>query len=193
MSSTITSLQVTWIRNSILHALRQAEVKTRGIAHNFVYQHPTIEDLSAFVAGQANNVSTEASAPSDAQRSISEMNRMVDKYSTDFPTHTPQQGIKASDRDVVVLTGTTGALGATLLVELVNSPEIGHVYALNRKGVKSLIDRHWQVMKDRGLDTDTLQSPKVTLLEAATDQEYLGLPSETWEQASSRPWSLIVN
>ncbi|KAI0343217.1 acetyl-CoA synthetase-like protein [Trametopsis cervina] len=187
------SLQVTWIRNSILHALRQAEVKTRGIAHNFVYQHPTIEDLSAFVAGQANNVSTEASAPSDAQRSISEMNRMVDKYSTDFPTHTPQQGIKASDRDVVVLTGTTGALGATLLVELVNSPEIGHVYALNRKGVKSLIDRHWQVMKDRGLDTDTLQSPKVTLLEAATDQEYLGLPSETWEQIRRSVTHIIHN
>ena len=106
---------------------------------------------------------------------------LVEKYSADFPVHVPRRA--APNREVVLVTGTTGGLGASLLAVLVQAPEVTRVYALNRKGSGSVYERQKAVLDERGFDSLTiLSSPKVVLLESKADEVNLGLSSEVYEE-----------
>lgn len=174
------SLQATWIRNSILHALRDTTtVNTRTIPGNFVYRFPTIAKLASFVSGLASSDYGDLDY-SNHDETIAAMKHMVEKYTSDFPVHVPRTA--APREDVVLLTGTTGGLGASLLATLVDSPEVSRVYAVNRKGQDSLVDRQRAVLEDRGHDTHSiLTSSKVVFVETELG-DALGLPPHLYEE-----------
>jgi len=54
----------------------------------------------------------------------------------------------------VLLTGSTGSLGTYLLHELLNSPSVSHIYALNRDSPTLARTRQSQCLESRGLTTD---------------------------------------
>lgn len=69
------SLQATWIRNSILRALREAGFNTRIIPSDFVFQFPSIRQLAAFLFGFSFSTKSAASPPpeleaADEQQSV---------------------------------------------------------------------------------------------------------------------------
>lgn len=184
------SLQATWIRNSILAALRDsAKVTPRGISGSFVYQFPTIAGLARFISDIVNvRGSGDDSVQvlsSQKQAIVTAMLEMVDKYTADWPKHSGDLPLPA--KDVVLVTGTTGALGSTLLAHLVQRPEVDHIYALNRPSDagKSLLERQSQRLAEWGLDPTIVRSSKVTLVEADMSKPDLGLPLELYELASN--------
>ena len=178
------SLQATYIRNALLRTLKAAGISTRGIPNGFVYHHPTIIALATFLVVQASPDTSKANT--DAKdRMISKMTQMLEKYSSNFPAHVQSESAPIPDKDVVVLTGTTGGLGAAILAELLIDPSVERVYAVNRKGAKSLVDRHRSIFEDRGLDPNLLKLPKVTLLEAEIQGEGFDLSREVVEQVCS--------
>lgn len=176
------SLQATWIRNSIRHALRTtAKVETRTVSSTFVYKYPTISSLVTYVVSLANGTSatqTDAAA-------VDEMNAMAEKYSTFFPQHTPSPlDVVNSVGDIVLVTGTTGALGSYILSMLAASSSVSRVYAFNRKardGTK-LKQRQIQAVTSRGIDTEFLNGGKVVLVEGDLSEVGLGIRDQLLQE-----------
>ena len=179
------SLQATWIRNTILHALRQSTSLTlHNLPNNFVYSNPTISSLALFViklflqgAEERNDISVRVRA----------MDAMLAKHTSAFPVHTPRAGVSApaSTDEIVLLTGSTGRLGCHLLAQLVARSSVKRVYALNRGASEGdLKARQANAFKIWGFDENIVTS-KATLLVADFAQPDLGLGKDMYTTVSN--------
>lgn len=122
------------------------------------------------------------------------MREMVQEFTTNFPTHVATQRIPELER--IVVTGTTGSLGSHILANLLQTPSVERVYALNRpseKGSKSLLDRQTRAFREHGLPLELLESPKLRLLESNTSASMLGLPLSTFEEIRDSATGIIHN
>ncbi|EIN04867.1 acetyl-CoA synthetase-like protein [Punctularia strigosozonata HHB-11173 SS5] len=186
------SLQATWIRNTLLRALRQTtSLDTRSVSSSLVYQHPSIRALTSFVVTFARGA---PSAISDARIVLDAMTRLVDTHSRDLPESVPAR-LCASGSDVVVVTGTTGNLGAEILLTLLDDPSVARVFAFNRNGTghKSLLERQESVIQTHGIDPGLARSPKLTLLTVDWNRADFGLDSETLTEIRSSVTHVIQN
>ncbi|KAJ7087037.1 hypothetical protein C8R43DRAFT_939403, partial [Mycena crocata] len=159
------SLQATWIRNALMHTLRDsAQLDTRQNTRNFVYDHPTISRLASFifalVSGKPDDGTSNVATKLDA------MHALVAKHGQGFPLHTGDRAGPGDTAKVVLVTGTTGELGCYLLSRLLADENVFQVYALNRSSLRepTLRTRQALALIDRGLDEGILDSPKLTLL-----------------------------
>ncbi|KAH7912698.1 hypothetical protein BJ138DRAFT_1083028 [Hygrophoropsis aurantiaca] len=188
------SLQATWIRNSILRAVQEStQANIREINGNFVFQYPSIAHLSCFVLGVVHGSHSHHDTTL-AQR-VAAMEAMVERYSQDFPLHQSANIPLDFTGAVVLVTGTTGALGCYLLAQLVSSPTVTRVYALNRRSVNgiSLQARQKECLLDRGVDVAIIASKKVTLLEGDPSFEQFGLSDGTYREMQSSVTLIIHN
>ncbi|TCD61298.1 putative NRPS-like protein biosynthetic cluster [Steccherinum ochraceum] len=177
------SLQATWIRNSILHALRNASsVDVRKIPTNFVYEHATIGGLAKFLSAHASN---DLVVPSTEDK-VAAMLAMVDKYTASFPKHVAS--VPTPSKDTVLVTGTTGGLGASLLANLVQSDDVIKVFVLNRRSSQPLVSRQKTVLEERGYSASLVDHEKVGLLEADLSRPDFGLDSVVLAEVS-RIWA----
>lgn len=185
------SLQATWIRNSLLHALRTtAKACIRHVSSNFVYQHPSVSALASELLRLAHPESPSAGPDVNVGAMLS----LVDKYSSAFPVHVSDGSrVKAHDSDVVLLTGTTGSFGSALLAELVLSSDVAVVYALNRKNGKPVAEYQRNAFEERELDVSLLDSPKIVLLESDMHGDRLGLPDDVYDQIRTSVTHIIHN
>ena len=174
-----TSLQSTVIRNSIVNALKPDKIDTSKMAANFVYQSPTIAQLGTAVYTIIN-----PSSFSDADKianKVAEIDAYIEKYSLNLPVHRPS--LPASKSDVILMTGSTGALGTTLLAQLVENSSVSKIYAINRKGAgKTLKQRQVEALVDRGYDAAVVSSPKVVLVETDSKLGPLGVSPALYDE-----------
>lgn len=115
----------------------------------------------------------DSSRGSEAHKSlVNDMNVMIERWSSLLP---PAGLVTRPTRAeiVVLLTGSTGALGAEFLHALVHDSRIGHIYTLNR--APSVVDRQRAALKLRELDPAVVSSGKVTSLEGDVSKADLGL------------------
>ncbi|THH31711.1 hypothetical protein EUX98_g2485 [Antrodiella citrinella] len=191
------SLQATWIRNSILHALRESsKVDVRSVPGNFVYQHPTIVGLARYVhslAGPSTQSNGHTRGPSNTDEAIAAMLSMVEKYHVHLPKHAPT--VPLPPRGTVLITGTTGSLGCTLLSRLLEDTDIEHIYALNRisEEGKELLGRQKDKLVEWGLDPEIVHSLRVTFLEADMSADKIGLSDDTYGKISKSITHIIHN
>ncbi|KAI0659473.1 acetyl-CoA synthetase-like protein [Cubamyces menziesii] len=193
------SLQATWIRNTILHAVRTTTtVSTHDVPLNFVYANPTILTLSAFLSGLISGKDIDK----DAQRAkrLEEMQGLVAKYTAKWPTSawkTGNGGAKpAPAKETVLVTGTTGRLGCHLLAQLAQNPEVAHVYALNREAtgeVAKLEARQREALKTWGLDPGILDSGKVSFHPADLTKPQYGLDEKTFDEMQLAVTAILHN
>lgn len=194
------SLQATYVRNSILSALRSAQIAdVSRIAPNVVFEHPTIASLSKFLTNVASAPATANGVPDGTTSTdvpathIAAMQEAIERYTKELPVHKPDDAyaVPKADEQVVILTGSTGGLGSHLLAQLVQKSTVKKVYALNRKSAKaSLEQRQLDVLKERLGDEKEAEgvigSEKVTLVEATLEREDLGISKELFEEVSVR-------
>lgn len=171
----VSSLQATYIRNAIIHALRKSsDIPTAHLPNNFVYSNPTIISLSSFIL--AFLASASASSDSIIEAKISAMQSLLETYTATFPSHLPQGRETAANIDeIVLLTGTTGRLGAHLLAQLSARKSVARVYALNRTGTGSIVERQRTAFESWGLDIGLLSDDKIVLVEADFSKKDLGV------------------
>lgn len=127
----VDSLSTTRVRNVISKTLELGNVT---LGQNVVYEHPSISNLSSYLLGlQSGESGQQGSADASKQ-----MWAMVDKWaSAVIPASTSSAGpsnvqINGTPGEVVVLTGATGSLGAFILENLVNNPNVSRVICLSR-------------------------------------------------------------
>jgi Male sterility protein len=160
------SLQATYIRNTLLHALRQVAppAKIQMVPSNAVYQYPTIRDLAQF----ACQVTRSANASGDIDTDEAKRQRLLNlitKYTQDWPVHRPAKDAINLTDETVLLTGSTGGLGSQLLAQLVAIPSVSRIYAFNRPAQKSSRDRHVEAFVGRGNNVALLDSEKIVYVE----------------------------
>jgi hypothetical protein len=172
------SLLATRIEIIIRNVLKRVVKDSAAVNNlrNFIYDHPTPEQLALYVSDQVHSTSLQ----SGTQSSVDAMKKMIRDYGCGFPGRTSPISSKENLRQGVValITGTTGGLGADLLAVLAGDPSVSKIYAINRsQGSAEILDRQKKVLAARGLDPDIACSPKVALVGnlAATD---LGLGPE---------------
>lgn len=187
------SLQATWIRISLLRALRDTvELDTRTTAQSFVYDNPSITTLSNFIlmlaSGSSENGVT--GAKTDA------MEAMVAKYTSAFPVRQSQssQGGGHPDQVVVLLTGSTGGLGCYLLSCLVSDASVARIFALNRpaRDKTGLQERQQSALIDHGLDPAILGEKKVALLEGDLTAPNFALLNDVYDEVLIRAVLRII-
>jgi len=115
------------------------------------------------------------------------MRAMVEKYNKFTSSRLDKStGSNESAGDVVIVTGTTGALGSYLLAELIRNSGVSVVYALNRagrNGTTTLAERQKQSLLERGLEADIiLASEKLVLLEVNLALPHFGLAEDLCEK-----------
>ncbi|THH15905.1 hypothetical protein EW146_g4648 [Bondarzewia mesenterica] len=179
------SLEATWIRNTVMHALRQStSISLHGLPANFVYDNPTIATLAAFVAkllqrSAAGQQHGDSKAEAD-QFKIEELDAMVAKYTTAFPSHIVRPGaVEPASVDEVVFNYRYDreARGA--------SPRAARCEAVGEKGK--------DVFKLWGLNERLVDSGKVVLLRADLPKPNLGLKEETYKEIQASVTSVIHN
>lgn len=188
------SLQATWIRNTITNAIRSSRFSSaRKVPQNFVYAHPTIRSLIDAVRDILCNKQPADTASQDPAK-VKAMLALLDKYGSDFPEPTqPKLGTNGvHDSTTVLVTGTTGRLGCHLLVQLLRSSDVTRVYALNRVSSdpeSTLASRQEEAFKRWGIDTSLVSSEKLVLLACDYGADRLGLQDADYQEV---PRKLLV-
>lgn len=137
-----------------------------------IYSYPTIEKL----ADAALSVSK------THEESIEEM---ISKYSQGLDVSLPVPAKVDPTQQYVLLTGSTGNLGAQVLESLLLNDSVARVYTLNRPSTKtSMYERHRARFQDKALDLSLLSSPKLVFLAGKTSQD-LALPEKTLKEVST--------
>lgn len=173
------------MKNTFFHALKQVTSlkNVRKVPANFVYQFPTIQGLSQFLAKMSRaEASDEMTDPKTERRK--RLESYVHRFTQNWPVHKPQ---RAAKDEVVLLTGSTGGLGSQLLAQLVQIPSISRIYAFNRKSSRWSYERHLEAFKDRGNDVKLLDSPKIVFVVGDTSEPGFGIDGELLREVSVSP------
>ncbi|KAF7347140.1 Acetyl-CoA synthetase-like protein [Mycena venus] len=177
----VDSLNATFLRHRIVGALKNSgddatKAAAQKIAQNFIYAHPSIEELANAIAALVHGDSDDSEIGRKAL-----VEAMIAKYSKGFEEPIIHEKTDPSSGGMVVLlTGSTGGLGSHILEILLALPSIERVYAFNRRGRAPASERQRDAFLDRALDVKLLSSDKLVYLEGDTAREDLALPLAVW-------------
>lgn len=170
----------TILRLHIVSALRQSDCLAiaREVPPSLVYSYPTVGGLTKCILNLVGNPDIQSTPMKSHPHLIEEM---IAKYSRGLDVSPPPPKVPPNtENHYVLLTGSTGNLGAELLAALVVNDSVHRIYALNRPSLKvSILNRHCARFEDKGLDVSLLTSPKLVFLESEACSDNLGLPQET--------------
>ncbi|KAL0566769.1 hypothetical protein V5O48_015232 [Marasmius crinis-equi] len=181
-----TSLQATRIeiiiRSSLRKVLEDSAVKS---LRNFVYEYQTPQAIAEYLS-----LALKEAKSTSAASHMGEMKKLLASLVTDFPIF---RGISehasaeiSSDHVVILVTGTTGALGSNVLAEVLNDDSVSRIYALNRRHESVVLrERQRQAFFEQGLTGEQLDHRKLELLEGDLTQAHFGLDPGTFEEVSS--------
>ncbi|KAF7789287.1 hypothetical protein EIP86_000228 [Pleurotus ostreatoroseus] len=158
------------------------------LPQTFVYDNPSVSRLACALVQISQGTLTGGTAAGDR---LAIMQELVDEYIQKL-----QQGISSQIGDSigersgtqklrVLLTGSTGSLGSSMLAELVKRPEVEIVYALNRRGERSLRTRQEGGLRTLGIELG-VGWDKVVLLEVDLSADKFGLESSVYEEIQTR-------
>jgi hypothetical protein len=178
------SLQSTYIRNAVLHGLRESKSDAvKHVSASFVYKYPTIERMATFLSMAVTDPNSAQGV--DLATRGRELQALVDKYTESFPSHLAVSGSAhtSSYGQVYLLTGTTGGLGSNMLAHLLREPAVERIYAFNRPSKSSSSEeRQLTAFKQRGLDTSLLSSEKIVYVEGDLSVSGFGLDDKLYEE-----------
>ncbi|KAJ4347545.1 hypothetical protein N0V95_005329 [Ascochyta clinopodiicola] len=169
------SLQSILIRTDIL---KTVDVGNNKLGQNVVFEYPSIASLSAHLHNLRTGTAEEQASVEDA------MQNLISKYS-DF---------KSARKQTVVLTGTTGSLGAHVLAQLVARADIETVHCLVRaKDGKDAAQRVTQSLLQRKIyHTMSLEArAKINALPSDFSDAHLGLSTATYEAIAQNLTNVI--
>lgn len=108
------------------------------------------------------------------------MLNMVAKYTQDLKPH--KASASAPTNDVILITGSTGAIGSNVLAELAGSSQVAKIYAITRKLATSSLERQREALKSRGLDATLVDGLRVAVVDGDLCKPDLGLSPEMYNE-----------
>jgi len=114
--------------------------------------------------------------------------KMVEKYSKNFEDHIPS--LEPPTGDVIVITGTSGSIGSSILVGCLRCPNVKRIYALNRPSANP-VEAQRAALEKRGFDPSLVDTPKLTLLNADLTANDLGVGGPLLEELRTRVTHIV--
>ncbi|KAL9476143.1 hypothetical protein ACSS6W_005984 [Trichoderma asperelloides] len=155
------------------------------VATRSIYANPSIELLSKYIFRSIFKSDGESGDSAEAEFSaqqIKVMEDIVEKYTSNLPERNDARRDPNENDQTVILTGSTGSLGSYMLDQLINSPRVSKVYALNR-GTDGGRSRQEDISANRTLSKDF---SKVEFLGSDLSKPEFGLePAKYAEMLSS--------
>ncbi|KAL7912466.1 hypothetical protein GGI35DRAFT_252691 [Trichoderma velutinum] len=184
----VDSMQVLTLSKVLRSALESAGVSTSKdtVAARTIYANPTIRGLAHYL------FSTAISGQNDDDTSAKEISAMVDiisKYSADLPPPNMDQLFPMDEAQNVIITGTTGSLGAYMLDRLIRNPRVAKVIAFNR-GEDGGRSRQPAYSAARGLSTNF---SKVEFLGVDLSKPYFNLAQSKYNNILGTADRIIHN
>jgi hypothetical protein len=171
-------LNSAYIRTALIRAFASVGRDRPNVPQTIVYAHPSIEALSTWLwqelTGKGTGMETDVGASVEAMKSMisGQLEILADSVRAGHRTNgtngvlgaVPTQGAKRA----VLVTGTTGALGAHLLETLLSASSVDEVFALNRRSRSSaqVESRQKAAFGKRGIAQGLLESPKLVFVDA---------------------------
>ncbi|KAF7794267.1 hypothetical protein EIP86_005400 [Pleurotus ostreatoroseus] len=161
----------------------------RSLGTNVVFEYPSISQLVVLVQELRSGRSTIEDSCADTQRQYLKMRELLDAYSTfaDITENITQVIPSAHGPDIIVLTGTTGALGAHVLSQLVQTTSnviVALVRAENDIEAKARVEASLQRRKLSPVDIQagfvSITASRVVALAAKLTEDMLGLESSVY-------------
>jgi aryl carrier-like protein len=151
--------------------------------------HMTLNDIMAKisvaveeVAAEQGETATAVAVQSSASTTKELMLTLADRYSGRF-RRPETSGIPSPSGKVVIVTGTTGAVGCGILVDLATDPSVSRVFALNRPSEHSpLLKRQMKALEQQDLSLTEQEWAKVTLVESVVHHAKLGVSDDLYHE-----------
>ena len=159
----------------LLKAGLRAHYEVFGLAwlsSRTIYANPTIDNLSEAIHDHISPDLRRVVKHRDPRPRETKMAELVHKYTRDLPSTLSPIYVPQASHINIVLTGSTGSLGARLLAVLLSTPTVSRIFCLDRS--KNALERHERKLADRGLD-HCLRSRKVEFLCTDLGRSRLGL------------------
>ncbi|KAF9067908.1 hypothetical protein BDP27DRAFT_1327979 [Rhodocollybia butyracea] len=188
------SLCATILRLRLVSSLRATGnvLVSRLISQNVIYNYPTITKLSQFIVGLIESKPGQNGVLVNSHEE--EIESMISLYSKGLEAPIPPNAGNAPTKVVVLLTGSTGNLGAQILADLLLNESVAEVYTLNRPSSKlSIKKRHQERFEDKELDVGLLSSQKLVLLEGDSSHPTLGLTDAVYSKLQESLTIIIHN
>ncbi|KAF4339189.1 Linear gramicidin synthase subunit D [Fusarium beomiforme] len=141
-----------------------------------IYANPTISQLAHLIWSQLEH------GPQDKVHHSQITRQMLAKYSQDVE-------LPRESKENIVLTGTTGEIGAYLLDVLCNNDKVGKVWCLNRSA--DVFQRQGDSAKAKGLGSNWQYKAKFIRYDLAS--ENLGLDQSQLEEIKNEVTAIIHN
>ncbi|KGO64305.1 Male sterility, NAD-binding [Penicillium expansum] len=187
------SLQAIQLSRALVVSLKKlgVTVNEQAVESRVIFAHPTITQLAAYVfslvcASRTHNGPTYGAGVIADKATI--CRALVDKYIHNLPAPVPNKPAPADKGQVVVITGTTGALGSYLLDFALKCPNVSKVVCFNRS-VNGL-ERQIEASTSRGLSTDFSRAEFLQVNLAVPD---LGLAREVKNRLADEVDRVIHN
>ena len=154
---------------------------------NVAFAFPTIAALAEAVSGVASGTDDASS------RTPQDLWKYVERFSADLPTRPAQLSARpAGQKDVVLITGTTGGFGCDALEHLLRDETVARVYAFNRPNSQAA-ERQRAQFRARGLDEALLDSGKLVMVEAVLHEPGFGIDSSLLEEIRRSVTHIMLN
>ncbi|KAJ5701319.1 hypothetical protein N7488_008867 [Penicillium malachiteum] len=156
----IDSLQSTRLRSAIMSNL---DLNGKKLSQNFVFENPSLQDMADQTTNTCLGKGPKLQAPVEGR-----MEKLIEKYSSNFKTHEPVQ--RDTNGQYVVLTGATGSLGAHIAAQLAQVDNVRKMYCFVRADSK---------ISARKRVIESLRTRAVyTTLSPASEQKIVALPAD---------------
>jgi thioester reductase-like protein len=169
------------------------ELGEKEIDSRTIYNYPSVTKLAnhTLTLAHANLGEIKPGQNPSSDITVDEkvmFDALVKKYIRDLPAATPNKPVAAQKGQVIIITGTTGALGSYLLDLALKCPHVGKVICFNR-GADSR-ERQIKITSARGLSTDF---SRAEFLQADLAEPDLGLAPEVKHRLSDEIDRVIHN
>lgn len=122
---------------------------------------------------------------------------LVHKYTAGFSVPvsslSPSPAAPAADEKVILVTGTTGSLGAHLAYHLVQLEDVKMVVCLNRENKDEAYARQRKSMREKGIRFPAHLEPKLKVFQADSSKPRLGLDKTEYDSLVNSVTHLIHN
>ncbi|KII84539.1 hypothetical protein PLICRDRAFT_117812 [Plicaturopsis crispa FD-325 SS-3] len=187
----IDSLQATRVRMLVV---REVDVGEGVVSQNVVYEHPSIEQLAAHLYALRTGTGAVDKA-AEAARVHDTMRQLLDKYASRLDTHSPSPSASSAmdeEGHVVVLTGTTGSLGAHIIHRLLSRSDVRRVIALARASSDAqALERVKASLEQRKLPP--FDVGRVRAYAADLDKDGLGLSEAAYGEIRDEATAVVHN
>lgn len=161
-----------------------------SVSPSVIYKNPSIQHLAKHICPEDATAMVEQDRAAKMTRILRHYEQEMDKLASDEHIRIVERYTDAVDSQVVVLTGSTGAVGSFVLNQLLSNPKVSHIYCLNRAQDSEFL----QVARNRqrGLRCD-FAPDRVTFLTADLSKERLALDSAVFGALVEQTTQIIHN